>query len=144
MPPAPGADPFGAFHFHVEIEGVTRAAFVEASGLESESAVIEYRTGDTVTTRKLPGRTTFPTIVLRRGLTNDRELWTWRKSVVDGHVQRRAGSIVLRNAAGEELLRWSFREGWPCKWQGPLLNAGVNAVAIETLEIAHEGLELGG
>ncbi len=144
MPPAPGADPFGAFHFHVEIEGITRAAFVEASGLDSESTVIEYRTGDTVTTRKLPGLTKFANIVLRRGVTTDRELWMWRKTVVDGQVQRRAGSIVLRNAAGEELLRWNFREGWPCKWQGPLLNAAVNAVAIETLEIAHEGLELAG
>ena len=80
-------------------------------------------------------------IVLRRGVSQDRELWDWRQAVIQGNVDRRNGSIVLLDDQRNEVLRWNFRQGWPCKWQGPALNAKTNEVAIETLEIAHEGLE---
>ncbi len=143
MPPS-RPDPFTAFNFLVEIDGVAVAAFAEVGGLASETAVIEYRTGDMRpgTTAKLPGRTAFANIVLRRGITRDRSLWEWRRLVVEGRADRRSGAIVLRDEAGDDALRWAFREGWPCKWEGPTLKAKGNDVAIETLEIAHEGLEL--
>lgn len=113
------------------------------SGLESETAVIEYRTGaDPTTVRKLPGLTKYPNIVLKRGLTRDLSLWNWRQTVVNGKTQRRSGSIVLLDESGNQVLRWHFQEGWPAKWEGPALDAKANEVAIETLEIAHEGLEL--
>lgn len=136
-------DPYKAFSFVVEIDGIERAAFSEVSGLESETAVVEYRVGSELNTvRKLPGLTKYANIVLRRGVTKDDELWNWRKAVVDGNVDRRNGSIVLLDDARNEVVRWSFRNGWPCKWEGPALNARANEVAIETLEIAHESLEL--
>src|SRR5712691_10705961 len=68
-------DPYKVFKFRVEIDGVTVAAFSEATGLESETAVIEYRTGADHVLRKLPGLTKYANIVLRRGITDDAELW---------------------------------------------------------------------
>jgi phage tail-like protein len=141
VPPPQRDDPYKAFQFLVEIDGVTRAAFSEVSGLESETAVIEYRTGSEDVVRKLPGLTKFANIVLRRGVTQDAELWNWRKSVVDGKIDRRNGSVVLLDDRRKEVVRWNFRNGWICKWTGPTLSAKANEVAIETIEIAHEGLE---
>lgn len=144
MPPPKRPDPFGAFKFVVEIDGIPVAAFAEVSGLGSETEVIEYRTGDAKvsSTLKLPGLTKYANIVLKRGLTRDLSLWQWRKSVVDGQTDRRHGTIVLLAEDRTPVLRWVFRNGWPCKWEGPALNATTSEVAIETLEIAHEGLEL--
>jgi len=139
MPNRP--DPLAGFNVRVEIEGVIVAAFAECSGLESETAVIEYREGGDHSTRKLPGLTKYANIVLKRGLTVDRTLWNWYQTVVNGQVQRRSGSIILLDASHQEVTRWNFFEAWPAKWQGPTLNAHSNEVAIETLEIAHERLE---
>jgi phage tail-like protein len=141
MPAPQRDDPYKSFNFLVEIEGITIAAFSEASGLESETAVIEYRAGGDHLVRKLPGLTKFANIVLRSGVTQSAELWNWRKAVVDGAVDRRDGSIVLLDDRRNVAVRWNFHQGWPCKWQGPTLNAKSSDVAIETLEIAHEGLE---
>ena len=135
-------DPYKNFNFLVEIDGIARAAFSEVSGLESETSVIEYRSGSEFGTRKLPGLTKYANIVLKRGITQDAELWNWRQSVIEGNVDRRNGSIILLDDQRTEVIRWNFREGWPCKWQGPGLNAKNEEVAIELLEIAHEGLEL--
>ncbi len=147
MPPASSRpDPFRAFNFVVEIDGVPVGAFAEVSGLESETEVVEYRTGDSkvTSTLKLPGLTKYANVVLKRGLTRDLSLWQWRKTVVDGQTDRRDGTIVLLAEDRTPALRWRFRNGWPCKWEGPALNAKASEIAIETLEIAHEGLELEG
>jgi phage tail-like protein len=113
------------------------------SGLESETVVVEYRTGaESNRVRKLPGLTKYANIVLKRGLTRDLSLWNWRQSVVNGKTDRRSGSIILLDESRKQVLRWHFVEGWPVKWEGPALDATANEVAIETLEIAHEGLEL--
>lgn len=143
--PATGArnDPYSAFNFLIEIDNVTVAGFSECSGLDTETDIIEYRNGDEdITVRKLPGLKKFTNISLKRGFTDSQELWEWRKKVMDGQTERQSGSIVLLNEAREEALRYNFREGWPSKWQGPGLNAGSSEVAIETLEIACEAIEL--
>jgi phage tail-like protein len=142
MAPPQRDDPYKAFNFLVEIDGIARAGFSEARGLESETSVIEYRVGsESNTVRKLPGLTRYANIVLRRGVTQDADLWNWRKTVEDGKVERRNGSIILLDDDRAEVLRWNFLNGWISKWQGPDLNASGNEVAIETIEIAHEGLE---
>ena len=136
-------DPYSAFNFRVEIDGGGQAGFSEVSGLTTETDVIEYRNGDEdITVRKLPGLKKFTNIVLKRGYTDSKDLWQWRKTVMDGRTERRAGSIVLLNEAREEALRWNFREGWPSKWEGPGLNGKNNETAIETLEIACEDIQL--
>jgi phage tail-like protein len=143
MPPPSRNDPYSALNFRVEIDGITIAAFSECSGLVCETDVIEYRTGgESGSARKLPGLRKFANIVLKRGITTDRQLWNWYKTVLDGNVQRKAGSVVLLDESGQEVLRWNFRQGWPRKYEGPTLNAQTSEVAIETLEITHEGLEL--
>ena len=142
MPAPQRNDPYKAFNFLVEIDGIAHAVFSEVTGLESETAVIEYRAGGENVVRKLPGLTKFGNLTLKRGITQDAELWNWRKSIVDGDIDRRNGSIVLLDDTRSPVVRWNFRNGWICKWEGPALSAKSNEVAIETMEIAHEGLEL--
>jgi phage tail-like protein len=136
-------DPFRSFNFRVELDGITRAGFRECSGLDASQDPIEYREGtEGLTARKLPGLNKYSNITLKWGMTDDTELWDWRKKAIAGKVERKNGSIVLLDEAGEEKLRWNFREAWPTKWTGPSFNATGNEVAIESLEITHEGLEL--
>ena len=135
-------DPYGAYNFLVEIDGITRAAFHECSGFDSTVDVIEHREGgENTTLRKLPGMTKYSIIVLKWGMTDDRDLYDWHRQVVRGDIQRRNGSVVLLNRRGEETARWNFVRAWPSKWDGPDLNAEGTDVAIETLELAHEGVE---
>jgi len=143
MPPKAREHPYTGLHFRVEIDGIAAASFAAVTGLGSETAVVEYRTGDAPLnlTRKLPGLTKYSNIVLKRGYTRDASLWQWRKAIVEGTVDRRNGAIVLMDESGNDILRWAFRNGWPCKLEGPALDADANEVAIETIEIAHEGLE---
>lgn len=143
MPSGYRDDPFTGHNFLVEIDGVTKAGFLECSGLKAEVAVIEYRNGsEDITPRKLPGLKKFGNIVLKRGFTKDDSLWKWVKQVLDGKAERHAGSITLLSEAREPVLRWTFREAWPCKYEGPTLNAQANEVAIETIEIVIEDLRL--
>lgn len=136
-------DPYAAFNFIVEVDGVTVAGFAECNGLTNETDQIDYRNGDTDTfVTKLPGIRKFPMIVLKRGFTDNRDLWEWRKTVIDGRTERHTGTITLLNEAREPALRFNFVQGWPSKWEGPTFNAKNNEVAIESLEICHEGLEL--
>jgi phage tail-like protein len=134
-------DPYGNFNFLVEIDGITRAAFHEVSGFDSTIDVIEHREGgDNTTVRKLPGMTKHSNIVLKWGLADDRDLYDWHRDAVNGKVQRRNGSIVLLDRQGQERMRWTFVNAWPSKWDGPDFNAEGNDIAIETLELAHEGV----
>ena len=141
MPTGDRRDPYAAFNFLVEVEGVTVAGFTECSGLVNETEVIDFRLGnEPITRRRLPGLVKYNNIILKRGITNSTELWDWRKRVLDGRTQRQSGSVVLLDEARKPALRWNFREGWPAKLEGPTLNAKNNEVAIETMEIVHEGL----
>ena len=134
-------DPYGNFNFLVEIDGITRAAFHEVSGFDSTIDVIEHREGgENTTVRKLPGMTKHSNIVLKWGLTDDTDLFNWHRDVVNGKVQRRNGSIVLLDRQGQERMRWNFVNAWPSKWDGPDFNAEGNDIAIETLELTHEGV----
>jgi phage tail-like protein len=142
MPTGVITDPFGNYNFLVEIDGITRAAFQEASGFDSTIDIIEHREGgENTTVRKLPGMTKYSNISLKWGITDDRELYDWHRQIVQGDMVRKNGSIVLLNRKGEEVARWNFVRAWPSKWDGPDLNAEGTDVAIEMLELAHEGIE---
>jgi phage tail-like protein len=141
MPTAARTDPYSAFNFLVDIDGITLAGFSECSGLTAESDHIEYRTGDMdITVSKLPGLRKYANIVLKHGLTSSAELWQWRLTVINGQTVRRSGSITLLDEGRKKALEWTFSQAWVCKWEGPTLNGKNNEVAIETLEICHEGL----
>ena len=138
----PYGDPYRSYRFELELGGEIRAAFQECSGLDFSQDPIEYREGpDALYPRKLPGLTKYSNIVLKWGISNDFELWDWRKQAIEGTIVRRNGSIVLLDDEGEEVTRWNFINGWPAKWTGPTFNATANEVAVMTLEIAHEYLE---
>ena len=136
-------DPYAQFNFLVELDGVARAGFTEVGGLTTEQDIIEYREGSgPATVSKLPGLRKYSNIMLKRGFTQDFDLWNWRKTTLDGETDRRGGSIILMDEGRNEVLRWNFSEGWICKWEGPALNSTTNEAAIESIEICHEGLEL--
>ena len=135
-------DPYNNFNFLVEIDGITRAAFHECSGFDSTIDVIEHREGgENTTLRKCAGMTKYSNIVLKRGITDDKQLYQWHINAVKGQVDRKNGSILMLDRGGQEVARWNFIRAWPSKWTGPSLTAEGNDVAIETLELAHEGVE---
>lgn len=136
-------DPYAQYNFILEIEGTTVAGFAEVGGISMEQDIIEYREGsDTATVRKLPGLRKHGNISLKRGYTQNRELWNWRKTTIDGLTERKSGAVILRNEAGEPALRWEFREGWVSKYEGPALKATANEAAMESIEIAVEDVAL--
>ena len=135
-------DPFASFNFLVKI-GSIEAGFSECSGISMETDPIEYRDGnEDITVRKLPGLKKFGNITFKRGFTKDKALWDWRKKVLDGKTERLSGTVTLLNEARQPSIRWTFREAWPRKLDGPSFNAKNNEVAIESLEIVCEGVDV--
>ena len=137
-------NPYLNFNFLVDIGVGDELGFSEVEGLSGEIEVIEYREGaDRVNTaRKLPGLAKYPNVTLKRGITGRTDLFEWWKSVRDGQVQRRNVTITLLDEQRQAVYRWHLRDAFPVKIEGPSLNATGNEVAIETLELAHEGLEI--
>jgi phage tail-like protein len=80
--------------------------------------------------------------VLKRGVGFGEDLWLWHEEFVEGKGKRRDGFIILQNELKVPVKIWSFSRGLPVKWTGPSLNARVSEVSIESIEIAHEKLEL--
>jgi phage tail-like protein len=138
-------DPLTTCNFCVEIEGIGQAVFREFSGFEAEVEVYSYEEGGyNFYSRKLPGRTKFSNITLKRGIAPSDDLWLWFQYVASGDVSRRHVSIVAYDAAHRELRRWNIFNAFPVKWVCPAFRADENAVAIETLELAHEGVTVAG
>lgn len=142
--PAERNDPFRSYNYVVDIPGTGAAGFNEASGLTFDVDPVEYREGTDpqLHVRKLTGLRKFSNIMLKRGFTQNRDLWDWYRDVLNGVVERKDGSITLRDEQYNDVLRWEFSEGWISKWEGPALNASGNDVAIESIEIVVERVEL--
>ncbi len=138
-----GHDHIGNFNFRIEIEGLASASFKQMEGLGSETEVIEY--GGTVDqiVRKRPGRHKFTDITLKRGYTNNPELWEWRRGVMDGNVVRKSGSIIICADEGTEIMRYNFFDAWPTKWKGFSLDGKGTDGLIEELTLTIERLEKG-
>lgn len=133
----------GNYRFMVEIEQLIVASFSEVSGLTVETELEEYSEGgvnDYV--HQFPKRTKHVPIVLKRGLTDSYELWNWYNGVVQGKIVRRSGSIILFDEQFHEFRRWTFNDAYPVKWIGPELNATSSEVAIEQVELVHNGFKL--
>jgi phage tail-like protein len=136
-------DPFRTFNFRVEISGTSTASFRECSGLSTDGDAVDYREGtDPNTMRRLPGLRKYTNVQLKRGYTQNLELWDWYGNVTNGVPDRRTVSIVLMNEAQEDVLRWELAFAWINKIEGASFNAGASEVAVESLEIVHEGLTL--
>ena len=151
------SDPFPGFNFQVvliddssklataltAVSVVMGGSFSECSGLEGTLQLEEYpEGGENRFVHKFATRMTYANISLRRGITFSEDLWNWHFDYVNGRGKRRDGMIFLKNELQIPLKMWVWRAGLPVKWSGPTFNATQNAVAIEGLEIAHQGLEL--
>ena len=134
-------DPYSAFNFLVEIEGIIAGGFTEVSGLVISTEVDTVREGgvnDHV--HKLPKWTTQTDLTLKKGQTDIDLLWNWYADVIAGKVERKNGSIYLLDPQGLPAMWWDFVEAYPVKWSGPTLNAGSSTVAFEALTLTHHGL----
>ncbi len=136
-------NPYSNFNFVVEIDGVDAGSFSEVELPQGEIEVIEYREGadPSSAARKLPGRVKYTNVVLKRGIAGRTELFEWWKSVRDGVIDRRNIAIVLLDEARAPVQRWHLRRAWPTKLSYSHLQGLGNEVAIESLELAHEGFE---
>jgi phage tail-like protein len=144
MPTGERIEPYRGFNFRVEIDNSTVAGFREASGLSFTVDPVEYREGSDpqLHPRKLTGLAKFANIALKHGITKNDELWTWYRNVLNGVPDRRNGSVILQDEQHDDVLRWDFENGWIAKWEGPSMNATSNDVAIESIEICVERVEL--
>ena len=135
-------DPVLAFCFAVEIGSLQVAGFSEVSGLQAEIEVQEYREGGVNGyVHKRAGPVKYASnLTLKKGITDSAELWSWYRDVMNGRIQRKQVDVVLMNSAGEERRRWKLQNAYPVKWTGPDMKAAASEVAVETLELAHEGL----
>ncbi len=140
----PAQYPLPVFHFSVEWGG-TRVGFTEVSGLTQENQAIEYRDGSfpEYSSIKMPGLRKFSNIILKRGIIKgDNEFANWLSTVKLNTVERRDLVINLLNEEHEPVMVWKVQNAFPVKVEGPGLKATGNEVAIESIELAHEGLEL--
>lgn len=135
-------DPYRNFRFLVEIDGITQFGFNDVAGLGATTDPIEYREGGEPSyTRKLPGQTKYANLVLKWGITDNRELADWYSRTTKGKVERKSGSVILQDTEGNEKIRWNFFNAWPTKYTAPELTAKGNDIAIDVLELAVEHME---
>jgi phage tail-like protein len=140
-------NPYSNFNFTVSINGDLTAAFQEVSGLDSENTPIEYREGADAfnTVRKLPGIEKYPNLVLKRGLTGSLVLWQWRQELRDGATSFpdvRNVVIQLEDEQHRPVYKWTLTNAWPTSLKGPSLKGQGNEIAIETLELAYDRIDI--
>ena len=137
-------DPFRAFNFSLEIDNIPSGAFSEVSGLTAEGDAVDYREGTDLqpNVRKLPGLRKFANITLKRGYTREGSLWQWYTNIANGLSDRRNVTITLLNEQRQAVMRWHAENVWINKIEGPSFKASGNEVAIESVELVHEGLTM--
>ncbi|HZN13476.1 MAG TPA: phage tail protein [Acidimicrobiales bacterium] len=135
-------DPYRAYNFKLQIQGVTAGHFTECSSLGVKVHPIKYReAGNTQVTHCVPGQLEYADVTLRYGLTDSTELWDWFMSAVSGNVQRRNVSVLMLDSAGaNETTRWNLVNAWPSEWRGAPLDALRREVAIESVTLVFDEL----
>jgi phage tail-like protein len=140
-------DPEGNFIFALEIDGIEVAQFLECSGLKSTTEIFELQEGGmNHRVHKLPGQSRWENLQLRYGVTGDVSLLKWRSEILSDDFaakKRRRGSIVVKNNQMEVVRRYTFVDAWPVSWEGPSLSASGAELAIEMIELAHNGISVG-
>ncbi|BAZ00619.1 phage tail protein [Tolypothrix tenuis PCC 7101] len=135
-------DPYMAFNFTVEIEGLTVGGFSEVTGLNSKIELETYVEGGVNhRVHQFPKYITYPNLVLIRGLAERDDLWKWYEDVTRGKIRLLNGTIMVRDNQQSKLIGWNFKKAYPVAWDGPQLNAGNgNVVGFERLELVHRGV----
>ncbi len=134
--------PVPKFHFQVDWAG-TQIGFTEISGLDVETEVIEYRHGASPEyhSTKMPGRQKYGNITMKRGtFASDNEFYVWWNTVKLNTIERRDLTISLLNEEHAPIVVWKVKNAWPTKVMSTDLKSDASEVAIESIEIAHEGL----
>ena len=135
------AYPYGRFRYKVEIDGLEAGGFSEVTGFDASIDVIEYREGDMVRTpMKIPGLKKYGNITLKQGRITSTVLYDWIIAGVNGAVDRKTITIVLLDDGETPAASWQVINAWPTKYTAPAFNTTSSEVAIDTLEIAHEGM----
>jgi phage tail-like protein len=136
--------PLVKFHFQVDWGG-TKIGFTEVSGLDVETEVVEYRVGSSpeYSKTKMPGMQKYGNITLKRGtFKSDNEYFQWWNTVKLNTIDRRDVTISLLNEEHSPVVVWKVKNAWPTKIKSTDLKADGNEVAIESMELAHEGLTI--
>lgn len=137
--------PLPKFYFTVVVKDLDAATFQEVSGLDVEAQMIEYRHGNSpdFSTIKMPGIKKYGNITLKKGIfKGDNKFWDWFNKIKMNTIERQAVTISLLDEAGSATMVWTLKNAWPTKITGTDLKSDGNEVAVETLEIAHEGLTI--
>lgn len=134
--------PYGKFRYKVEISGITAGGFNEVSGFDASIDVIEYREGDhkMLTPLKMPGLRKYGNITLKQGVVDAKAMYDWMAKGLEGDVERQTITITIVDIAGNDAASWQVINAWPTKYTAPDFNATSSEVAIESMEIAHEGM----
>lgn len=138
-----GHDPYLNHNFFVEVGGVVVGGFTEVSGLSSSISLESYEEGgQNGYTHQFPTRTSASNIVLSRGLVNVDFFWWWFEATSKGIVMPMNGTILMLDAQRRPLppMWWMFKQAYPVKWDGPSLSASSDEVAMEKIELVHQGL----
>src|SRR5438132_13569644 len=128
--------------FSLEIDGVMVAGVNTVDGFETESDIVEYKDGEDGVMHTRPGNCKPGKITITKDWSNTSEWYKWRKTVLDGKVERKSVSIIFHNDAGEEAGRINLFSCWCTKWTGPSLNARNSGHATEKIEVSWETMEL--
>ena len=134
--------PQAKFRYKVEIDGLEAGGFSEATGFDASIDVIEYREGDMTaeTPMKIAGLKKYGNITLKQGLTDSRVMYDWLAAGVNGEVQRKTLTLTLLNDTQAPAASWQIINAWSTKYTAPDFNATASEIAIESIEIAHEGM----
>lgn len=134
--------PYRNFRYTVEIDGLKAGGFSEVSGFDATLDVAEYRQGDDtdITPRKLPGLIKYGNITLKWGVANNLVLYNWLQEIHAGTITQKTLTITAQDEAGKPAASWQAVNAWPVKYTAPDFNATASEVAMESIELAHEGL----
>ncbi len=136
--------PYASYRFRVQIRDIDVAEFSECTGLEMTVKTDEIREGgQNGFVHRLPGRVEYGNLILRRGYAMSNELFDWLVASVSQRrpLTKQPVTVVLVDQGGQSVMQWTFLDAYPVKWSGPSFRAGDNAIALETLELAHSGIQ---
>ena len=136
--------PLPKFYFLVNING-NEVSFQEVTGLETETQVIEYRHGNSkqFSTIKMPGIAKIGNVILKKGVfTKDNNFFEWYSAIKMNTIKRNDVIIKLLDESGKPTMTWTLQNAWPTKISGTDLKSDGNEVAVESIEIAHEGIQI--
>ena len=140
------SDPLVGFQFAIEVGGMVTGYFTECGGIGSENEIAETKTvtdtGQEVVL-KVPGRLKFGDVTLKRGITDNLQIWEWRQLVEEGKMSdaRKNCSIIMFDRNYTPAARWDFVNAWPSTVSGPDVKSDSNDFGVEEMVLVHEGMK---